>query len=72
MSDSFCAWCGGAAAEGDHAACQRRRVLEPPRYCPHCARRMVVQVTPAGWTARCSAHGASSSDSDRAASAPTA
>ena len=31
--------------------------LEPPRYCPHCRRRMVVQVTPDAWTARCVEHG---------------
>ena len=32
--------------------------LEPPRYCSECGRRMVVQVTPDRWTARCAAHGA--------------
>ena len=31
--------------------------LEPPRFCASCARRMVVQITPVGWTARCSRHG---------------
>ncbi|MGJ0120901.1 hypothetical protein ACQ7HM_16995 [Williamsia sp. MIQD14] len=31
--------------------------LEPPRYCGQCGRRMVVQVVPDGWTARCSRHG---------------
>ncbi|MFM9378095.1 hypothetical protein [Gordonia sp. VNK21] len=31
--------------------------LEPPRYCGRCGRRMVVQVRPDGWTARCSRHG---------------
>jgi len=35
----------------------RARELEPPRYCTHCRRRMVVQVTPVGWTARCVEHG---------------
>ena len=34
-----------------------RGAIEPPRYCPDCARRMVVQVTPSGWSARCSRHG---------------
>jgi ribosomal protein S18 acetylase RimI-like enzyme len=34
-----------------------RTELEPPRYCGACGRRMVVQVTPRGWTARCSTHG---------------
>ena len=42
---------------GGHEACRRARALEPPRYCPRCRRRMVVQVTPTGWTARCSEHG---------------
>jgi len=31
--------------------------LEPPRYCGQCGRRMVVQVRPDGWRARCSRHG---------------
>lgn len=42
----------------DHAACARRLALvDPPRFCAACARRMVVQVTPVRWTARCSRHG---------------
>jgi hypothetical protein len=32
-------------------------MLEPPRYCSGCRRRMVVQVTPTGWTAKCVEHG---------------
>ena len=39
------------------AAAPRAGTLEPPRFCPDCGRRMVVQVTPTGWTARCSRHG---------------
>ncbi|QIS11030.1 MULTISPECIES: hypothetical protein [Nocardia] len=31
--------------------------LEPPRYCEHCGRRMIVQVHPEGWWAKCSRHG---------------
>ena len=31
--------------------------LEPPRFCAECGRRMVVQVRPDGWRARCSRHG---------------
>ncbi|WP_036569772.1 hypothetical protein [Nocardia sp. BMG51109] len=31
--------------------------LEPPRYCEQCGRRMVVQVSPDGWWAKCSRHG---------------
>lgn len=30
---------------------------EPHRYCQLCGRRMVVQVRPDGWSARCSRHG---------------
>ncbi|QJY49504.1 hypothetical protein [Pseudonocardia broussonetiae] len=53
---AFCDRCGQPAA-GEHARCAASRDLEPPRYCADCARRMVVQVTPTGWTARCSRHG---------------
>jgi hypothetical protein len=53
----YCAWCG-KADDGDHDRCRARLALvDPPRYCVHCARRMVVQVTPAGWAATCSRHG---------------
>jgi hypothetical protein len=31
--------------------------LEPPRYCAACGRRMIVQVRPDGWWAKCSRHG---------------
>ncbi|MEE4023131.1 hypothetical protein V1Y59_08590 [Gordonia sp. PKS22-38] len=34
-----------------------RMGLEPPRFCGQCGRRMVVQVRPDGWGARCSRHG---------------
>lgn len=50
-------WCGLCGTAGRHAACDRALALEPPRYCHRCRRRMVVQVTPTGWTARCSEHG---------------
>jgi hypothetical protein len=53
----WCQQCGRAAVEGEHAACAARRALEPPRYCAHCRRRMVVQVLPRGWSARCVEHG---------------
>jgi len=56
----FCAWCGQERAVSDHTACDRRlATVDPPRHCPLCARRMVVQVDPVGWTARCSRHGES-------------
>ncbi|MFM9034421.1 MAG: hypothetical protein ACKOQ4_09055 [Mycobacterium sp.] len=39
--------------------------LEPPRFCAQCGRRMVVQVRPDGWWAKCSRHGlVDSSDLD--------
>lgn len=31
--------------------------LEPPRFCAKCGRRMIVQVRPDGWWAKCSQHG---------------
>jgi hypothetical protein len=40
-----------------HQRCAARRALEPPRYCAQCRRRMVVQVLPRGWSARCVEHG---------------
>jgi hypothetical protein len=54
---SWCGQCGRAATDGDHATCAARRALEPPRYCARCRRRMVVQVLPRGWSARCVEHG---------------
>ena len=54
----FCERCGIEYASGDHAGCSAALALEPPRYCRQCARRMVVQVTPNGWSASCTRHGA--------------
>jgi hypothetical protein len=53
----FCTRCGDPAGGGGHEACTAALRLEPPRYCAQCRRRMVVQVVPTGWTARCSVHG---------------
>ncbi|WP_433798365.1 hypothetical protein [Actinomycetospora sp. CA-084318] len=54
----YCSFCGGDTATGDHEHCRSRLSrIDPPRYCAQCARRMVVQVDPMGWTARCSRHG---------------
>ncbi|EHR49764.1 hypothetical protein SacmaDRAFT_1488 [Saccharomonospora marina XMU15] len=62
MSERFCVHCGRAEAPAGHESCRSpRTALEPPRFCPQCARRMVVQVTPSGWSARCSRHGETSS-----------
>ncbi|MGH3438092.1 MAG: hypothetical protein ACRDRN_16695 [Sciscionella sp.] len=58
MNESYCIHCGQPVSVAGHEGCHNARTaLEPPRYCPQCGRRMVVQVTPAGWTARCSRHG---------------
>ena len=57
MGSTYCGHCGNLLAEGDHAVCVQHLALEPPRYCPDCRRRMVVQVTPDHWTARCVEHG---------------
>lgn len=53
----WCGHCGEELTPEGHAACRRMAELDPPRYCPHCRRRMVVQVTPTGWSARCVEHG---------------
>jgi ribosomal protein S18 acetylase RimI-like enzyme len=56
-------WCGGCGEEltGEgHERCRAAAALDPPRWCAHCRRRMVVQVTPTGWTARCVEHGTTS------------
>jgi predicted N-acetyltransferase YhbS len=53
----YCDRCGKPLAEATHTGCQAARELEPPRWCARCRRRMVVQVTPTGWTARCIEHG---------------
>jgi hypothetical protein len=56
-ADRFCVRCGQELAVGEHGACRQALAFEPPRYCARCRRRMVVQVTPGGWTARCAEHG---------------
>ncbi|TDC72953.1 hypothetical protein E1193_26610 [Micromonospora sp. KC606] len=53
----WCDRCGDEAATGAHSACVAARVLEPPRYCARCRRRMKVQVLPVGWSAVCVEHG---------------
>ena len=58
---AWCGHCGQEARPGEHSACERALELEPPRYCTQCRRRMVVQVLPRGWSARCVRHGELSS-----------
>ncbi len=52
----YCGHCGEALT-APHRRCAERLELEPPRYCPECRRRLIVQVLPTGYVARCSAHG---------------
>lgn len=53
----FCDQCGEDLLTAEHPRCQALRVLDPPRWCPQCRRRMVVQVLPTGWSAKCVEHG---------------
>ena len=61
MSEAeYCDRCGrplAGAGGQEHEVCRAARELEPPRYCARCGRRMVVQVTPSGWSSHCSLHG---------------
>ncbi len=51
---SFCDACGQPSTQGDHERCRARRAAtDPPRFCTACGRKLVVQVLPFGWTARC-------------------
>jgi hypothetical protein len=54
---AYCGHCGRGLDEGGHEVCDAKLRLEPPRYCAHCRRRMVVQVIPRGWSATCVEHG---------------
>ncbi|WP_258064567.1 hypothetical protein [Arthrobacter sp. ZGTC131] len=67
---SYCGHCGELCVGGGerddggeeppsnaHRRCGELLVLEPPRYCSRCRRRLKVQVNPLGWTATCSRHG---------------
>ena len=57
MGAQFCGYCGVQLDADSHQPCLQALSMEPPRYCSHCARRMKVQVLPAGWIGRCSVHG---------------
>lgn len=57
----YCDQCGQDLLAADHPHCQTLRELDPPRWCPQCRRRMVVQVVPTGWSARCVEHGVTTS-----------
>jgi hypothetical protein len=55
MPGKFNVYTGQPAGSPVPAAAQLG--LEPPRYCAECGRRMIVQVRPDGWSAKCSRHG---------------
>lgn len=59
VADDDTRYCGrcGEPDDGGHVLCAEALLLEPPRYCTICRRRMVVQVMPSGWVATCSRHG---------------
>jgi hypothetical protein len=46
----FCVGCGRPSSECDGACI---RPFDPPRFCPQCARRLRVLVTPTHVTATC-------------------
>jgi hypothetical protein len=51
---SYCAGCGKPISGADHERCRARRAAtDPPRFCATCGRKLVVQVLPLAWTARC-------------------
>jgi RNase P subunit RPR2 len=54
LTAPFCDGCGLPLAEGEHERCRaRRQATDPPRFCSECGRKLVVQVLPTGYTARC-------------------
>jgi hypothetical protein len=58
---AYCGHCGEAVDAREHSRCDELLRMEPPRFCTRCRRRMVVQVVPRGWSARCVEHGELSS-----------
>ena len=66
QTGQFCGHCGQPVDHGEHLACAEKLRMEPPRFCGHCHRRMVVQVTPTSWTARCVEHGVTQSQGSEA------
>ena len=55
--ETVCGLCGEDLVARDHTRCVDLLRMEPPRFCAQCRRRMVVQVVPAGWSAKCVEHG---------------
>lgn len=56
VSARTCPRCGRNAPEA-HPECAEALVLEPPRFCDECGRRLRVQVYPESYEARCPDHG---------------
>jgi len=54
-SSAYCSWCGNRLAheQPGHPTCDRRRELDPPRYCARCGRTLDVQVFPTGVAISC-------------------
>jgi dethiobiotin synthetase len=50
----FCADCGRERAQCPGGCA---RPLDPPRFCPRCGRKLVVQIAPTGQRAECREHG---------------
>ena len=59
MSGRFNAYTGKPVVDGveEGVFVAAELGLEAPRYCVHCGRRMIVQISPDGWWSKCSRHG---------------
>ena len=53
----WCGYCSEELTPHGHEHCRRSSVVDPPRFCLHCRRRMAVTTTPAGAVAECPEHG---------------
>ncbi|MDQ3985644.1 MAG: hypothetical protein M3280_04010 [Actinomycetota bacterium] len=63
----FCVGCGRSTTECDGSC---RRPLDPPRFCSRCGRRLLVQITPAGYSATCRTHGEVEFESENPPTSP--
>jgi hypothetical protein len=51
---TFCDACGRSLDGEGHDRCRERRAgTDPPRFCANCGRKLVVQVLPLSYAARC-------------------
>jgi len=54
----YCVWCGRPRELCASEHCGRcAPALDPPRFCPHCGRTLVVLITPRRVAPRCRDHG---------------